>query len=163
MAATKCLPKGGSVRRAAGGLFGIAGVLIAGAAARRGQAPGGVPLPTNIALGLTDRRLLIFQLSETAEKVTALTHSVPLAHIVGAACEVGRTLGIKVAYIYVALSDGSKIAVEAASPHARNGQELGRALVAAIAPPARPGQAGQPDQRPEQPRPRAAAHRQVSW
>jgi hypothetical protein len=69
VAAAKYLPRGASSKRAAGGaVFGVAGTLIAGSGAGRSQIVGGATLPSNLAMGLTNRRLLIFALGEGLER-----------------------------------------------------------------------------------------------
>jgi len=128
VAAAKYLPKGASTKRAAGGVFGVAGTLVAGSGAGRGQIVGGVPLPSNLAMGLTNQRLLIFELGQGVERVIGHTHSIPLSHLVSVRYEVGRKLGFRVTYVDISLADGSAVALEAVSPNSKDGEAFARAV-----------------------------------
>ncbi len=130
VAAAKYLPRGASSKRAAGAVFGAAGTLIAGSVAGRGQAVGGTALPSNLAMGLTNQRLLIFALGEGRERVTGHSHSIPLSHVLSVRCETGRKLGFRVSYVAISLADGSQIALEAPSPNSKDGEAFARSLEA---------------------------------
>jgi hypothetical protein len=134
VAATRCLPKGRSTRRAAGGVLGTVGILVASTMGGSGQSAGGIALPTTIALGLSAHRLLVFHLNDATERVSKLTHTIPLADVWGASVGTGRKFGVRITYLDIALSDGSHLALEAASPHAKEGEAFGRALAGAITP-----------------------------
>jgi hypothetical protein len=128
VAAAKYLPHGASAKRAAGGVFGAVGTVIAGSSAGRGQLVGGAPLPSNLALGLTNQRLLIFALGEGLERVTGQTHSIPLSHVLRVRCETGRKLGFRVTYLTISLADGSEVALEAVAPHSKEAEAFARTL-----------------------------------
>jgi hypothetical protein len=130
VAAAKYLPKGASTKRAAGGVFGVAGTLVAGSGAGRGQVVGGAQLPSNLAMGLTNQRLLIFELGQGFERVIGQTHSIPLSHVLTVRCEVGRKLGFRVTYVGISLADGSGVALEAVSPSSKDGEASACALEA---------------------------------
>ena len=141
VAAARCLPKGATTRRALGAAVGTVGGLVpaavgslAGGATTAGQAPGGIPLPRNLALGLTDQRLLVFSLSQATERAIGCTHAIPLFDVHTARHEIGRKLMTRVARLDVALSDGSTIAVEAPSPRSREAQRFAEALETVVAP-----------------------------
>jgi hypothetical protein len=128
IAAAKYLPRGASAKRAAGGVFGAVGTVIAGSGAGRGQIVGGAPLPSNLAMGLTNQRLLIFALGEGLERVTGQTHSIPLSHVLSVRCDTGRKLGFRVTYVTISLADGSEVSLEAVSPHSKDGEAFARSL-----------------------------------
>jgi hypothetical protein len=130
VAAAKYLPKGASAKRAAGGVFGAVGTLMAGSGAGRGQIVGSAPLPDNIAVGLTNQRLLIFALGEGRERVSHQTHSIPLSHVLSLRYGVGRKLGFRVTNVAISLADGSEVALEAVSPNSKNGEAFARSLEA---------------------------------
>jgi hypothetical protein len=133
VARAKCLPRGASKRRAAGGLFGVIGVLAAGRSVRAGPAILGRPMPRHLALVVTNRRLLVFRLSEATDKVTELTHSVPIGQVTEVRSEVGRSVGMKAVYIAISFADGSTASLEAVRPNTKDGEDVARALSAARA------------------------------
>jgi hypothetical protein len=133
-AAAKCLPRGASKRRAAGGLFGVIGVLAAGKTGRSGPAILGRPLPKSLALAVTNRRLLVFRLSEATDKVAELTHSVPLAQVAEIQSEVGKSVGMKAVFISISFPDGSTASLEAVRPNTKDGEEVARALSTRVGP-----------------------------
>jgi hypothetical protein len=85
-------------------------------------------LPDNLALALTDRRLLVFALSEATEKATALTHRIPRADVRHVQWGFKRSFGMKAVQLAIDLADGSRIEVEAVQPHTRNGEDFARTL-----------------------------------
>lgn len=131
VAATKCLTRGASKRRAAGGLFGVIGVLAAGSA-RSGPLVGGRPLPTNMAIAVTNRRLLVLRLSEASDRVAEVTHSVPPAAVAGVSSEVGKSMGMKAVYITISFTDGSTAALEAVRPNTQDGEAVAQVLCAGV-------------------------------
>ncbi|HTW10717.1 MAG TPA: hypothetical protein VME46_24665 [Acidimicrobiales bacterium] len=133
VAGAKYLPRGASNRRAAGGVFGAFGALAAGQTGNK-QIVGGAPLPGNLALGLTNQRLLVFELNQATERVQALTHAIPVSHVLSVRTEGGRKVGFKVTYVNISLADGSELALEAVSPNAANGAEFARELETSSAP-----------------------------
>ena len=44
---------------------------------------------------MTDRRLLVLRLGEATDKVTELTHAVPISYVVEVRSEVGKSVGMK--------------------------------------------------------------------
>jgi hypothetical protein len=129
VAGAKYLPRGASNKRAAAGVFGVLGVLAAGETGKK-QIVGGTPLPGNLALGLTNQRLLLFELNQATERVQALTHAIPVSHVLSVETESGRKVGFKVAYVNISLADGSGLALEAPSPNAGNGAAFAQELKA---------------------------------
>ncbi|HUB70590.1 MAG TPA: hypothetical protein VL984_09220 [Acidimicrobiales bacterium] len=127
VAAAKYLPRGASEKRAAGGVFGAIGSVVAGSIGST-QVVGGRSLPHNLAMALTNQRLLVFELNQGFERVIGNTHSIPLPDVLDVKCEVGRKLGFRVTYVEIALADGSQISVEAVSPHSKDGESFAQAL-----------------------------------
>jgi hypothetical protein len=135
VAAARCLPLGSAKRRAAGGLlFGVLGVLAAGSTAQSGPAVFGQALPTNLAVAVTNRRLLVFRLSEVTGKVAELTHSVPFAQVVDVRFEIGRSVGMKAVYLTISFADGSTASLEVVRPNTKDGESVARALSATVRP-----------------------------
>jgi hypothetical protein len=133
VAAAKFLPRGAAKRRAAGGLFGVIGVLAAGSTARSGPAVLGRPIPKHLALVVTNRRLLVVRLSEATDKVTELTHAVGLGELSSVRSEVGKSVGMKAIHIDISFADGSTAVLEAVRPNTKDGEEVGRVLSTAFA------------------------------
>jgi hypothetical protein len=129
VAAAKCLPRGHSRRRAAGGLFGVVGVLAAGNS-RSGPAVFGRPLPANMGIAVTNRRILVCRLSEATEKVAEVTHSIPMGHVTDVQSEVGKSFGMKAVFMTISFTDGSTAALEAVRPNTKDGELVAQALVA---------------------------------
>ena len=131
VAGAKCLHKGGSKRRALGGVFGVVGALTAGGTGPSDMV-GGRPLPHNMALALTDRRLLVFSLSEATDRATELTHSIPRADLTRVNSRLGKSFGMKAVYLDFAFADGSSAALEIVRPNTNDGEDLAYALGVAV-------------------------------
>jgi len=113
-------------------LLGALGVLAAGETrASSDHAVCGQPLPTNLAVGVTDRRLLIFKLTEVTDKAKKLIRSIPFTHIVGVSVDVGWSFGMTVVHIEIGFTDGSTVSLEAARPNTNDGQQFAHTLAAA--------------------------------
>jgi hypothetical protein len=131
VAGAKCLHRGGSRRRALGGVFGVVGALAAGGMGQ-GAMVGGRPLPRNMAVALTDRRLLVFNLSEATDRATDLTHSIPRADLMMVNSEIGKSFGMKAVYIDFSFADRSTAALEIVRPNTGDGEDLAKALMTSV-------------------------------
>jgi hypothetical protein len=116
VAGARCAPVGAAKRRALGG--GLGGLVGALAVTREG-APGhvlyGEALPQDIALGLTDRRILIYSVNSFSGKTNKVLREIPLAHVGGVEHEEGRFLTRKIIRFSLRFSDGSLLELESLS------------------------------------------------
>jgi hypothetical protein len=129
LAAAKMLPRGAGKRRAAGFLlFGVIGAHAAGSTAKPGTTILGRPLPGNLAVAVTDRRLLVLRLSEATDRVTELTHSVPIGYVAEVHSEVGKSVGMKAVRIALSFADGSAVSLKAVCPNTTDVERVARAL-----------------------------------
>jgi len=115
MAGARCVPVGATSRRAL--TFGLAGALGGTVHTKLGapadHALHGESLPHDLALGLTERRILVFAVSTLTGRATKVIRSVPLAHVVGVDNEESRSLGRKMPRLRLRFTDGSTLALEA--------------------------------------------------
>jgi hypothetical protein len=135
LAACPCLPKGAITARALG--------------ANPSHELGGAALPSLLALGVTNRRLLVFSMGVT-DRPKRLFGALPLASISAAGADTQRAVGMKMLRLTLVLVDGSAIELDVPREHLRAGLAVHEALVRAV-----PGGADLPRPRPRlQPRPR---------
>ena len=117
VAGARCSPRGSTKRRTMGaGLGGLVGALAASkGAGSAGHVLYGEALPHDIALGLTDRRILIYSVSSLSGKTTKVLREIPLAHVGGIEHDEGRFLGRKIIRFSLCFSDGSRLELESPS------------------------------------------------
>jgi hypothetical protein len=98
------------------GLGGLVGALAATkGSGSTGHVLYGEALPHDIALGLTDRRILIYSVSSFSGKTGQVLREIPLAHVGGVEHEEGRFLGRKIIRFALCFSDGSRLELESPS------------------------------------------------
>jgi hypothetical protein len=129
------------------GLGGLVGALAATkGSGSAGHVLYGEALPHDIALGLTDRRILIYSVNSFSGKTNKVLREIPLAHVAAVEHEEGRFLGRKIIRFSLCFSDGSRLELESPSG-AKDTQAFCRALDAACGQ-AGAASSGQPDQMP---------------
>ena len=132
VAGARCSPLGSTKQRAMGaGLGGLIGALAATkGSGSTGHVLYGEALPQDIALGLTDRRILIYSVGSFSGRTSNVLREIPLAHVAGVEHEEGRFLGRKIIRFSLCFSDGSRLELESPSG-AKDTQAFCHALDAA--------------------------------
>ncbi len=119
--ATNCVPAGDVSRRAFS--FGLAGALGGSLLTKLGtpaeHALGGEPLPRDLALALTDRRVLVVALGAMTGRPTTVARSIPLDLIAGVNFETDRVLVSTVGRFGLLFFDGSRLDLETSVKSAR--------------------------------------------
>jgi len=137
---TTCEPARGSARRTAGFLLGgLSGALIAKGLTDPTHALGGTELPHDLALVLTDRRVLVVALSAVSGRPSYLVTYVPLIHLRGVSVEEVRSGRVR---FTLWNADGSRLALETSGRRASRRAESFCARLAEAgggAPPPGPG------------------------
>ena len=133
VAGTRCSPRGSTKRRAMGaGAGGLIGALVA----TKGDGPAdhvlyGEALPHDMAMGLTDRRILIYAVSTLSGRTTKVLRDIPLSQVDDVEHDEGRFIGRRIVRFSLRFIDGSELALEAPSG-AKNAQAFCQAVGAAL-------------------------------
>jgi hypothetical protein len=142
---TKCAPIGMIKSRAlSGGLAGVVGMLVHAKLKKTpDHALQGEALPRDMALGLTDRRVVVFGLSTMTGAVAKVQGSIDVAQLAGVDIDEARVFGmIKLVRFSLRLADGSTLALEASGV----GVPTARAFCAALSRATSPAErAAEPD------------------
>ena len=136
LAAMKCYPPGHTRRRMTrGALLGAAGLATAARGKQDDHTIEGQPMPRELALGLTNTRGFVFELSTmTGKAKVPPLKIVPLGYVTAVASQPGRTLHIAHTLIWLRLADGDVLALETAQGHARNGEQFVTQLLTTASP-----------------------------
>jgi hypothetical protein len=112
--ATNCVPAGDVSRRAFSfGLAGaLGGTLLTKLSTPAEHAMGGEALPRDLALALTDRRILVVALGAMRGRPTTVARSIRLDLISGVSFESHRVLLTKVGRFGLLFFDGSRLDLE---------------------------------------------------
>jgi hypothetical protein len=119
-----CMPVGGLRRRslsaALGGVIGVLANTAAGAPADHSL--DGAPLPHDLAVALTDRRVLLVAMSTVTGRPSRVVADVPLSDLKAVEVTGGTSFGMKLHRFTLSFSDGSSLALESRSRgHAAEG------------------------------------------
>jgi hypothetical protein len=133
LAGTPCLPRGAITTRAAGAFLGAGGVALAGQSARSGTVYQGQKLPSVMALGLTNKRVLIFKMNGFTGRPNKVLFTIPVEQIAGVRSAQGKAVGMKMLKFDIVFADESALALDVAREHMKHGQEFVELLADATA------------------------------
>lgn len=130
LAATPCLPRGGISRRVIGAAaFGAAGDLIASSGANSaGPIYVGQELPSTMALGVTQQRVLVFGMNVATGRPKKVIYDIPLVGVAGVQSSTGRSVGMKKLNVDISLSNGALMQLEVPREHVKKGEAFVGAL-----------------------------------
>ena len=111
-----CMPVGGLRRRSLSAMGGAIGVLAnAAAGAPADHSFDGRQLPHDLAVALTDRRVLLVAMGTATGRPRQVVADIPLARLRAVEATAGTSLGMKVHGFTLSFSDGSSLALESRS------------------------------------------------
>ena len=108
-----CMSVGGMRRRSLSAMGGVIGVLANNVVGEPADhALNGNPLPRDLAVGLTDRRVLLVSMSAVTGRPSRVVAAIPLSDVGGVEVTTGTSLGMKLHYVTLSLRDGSSLSLE---------------------------------------------------
>jgi hypothetical protein len=128
IAGAPCLPRGAIKTRAAGSVFGVAGNAIAAHGTRIGHDLAGESLPSIIALGVTQIRLLVFAMNGFTGRPNRVLYAIPLSEISGVRASQGRSVGMKILQLDIVFNDQACLELDVPREHMKSGQRVAEAL-----------------------------------
>jgi hypothetical protein len=128
LAGAPCLPRGAIGKRALGSIFGVVGNAVAGDSATSGYGEGAPTLPSVVALGVSSKRLLIFDMGGFSGKPKNLLYGIPLSQVTGVIVSQGRSVGMKKSQLDITLSNGSELHLDVAREHMKHARMVEEAL-----------------------------------
>jgi hypothetical protein len=135
IAGAKCTSVGTIKGRALSvGLVGVVGMLVHSKVSRTPEhALFGQALPRDLALGLTDRRVIVFSVGSMTGKPANVLGSIHLAQLVGVETDEGRVFGAKLTRFTLRFADGSALALETSGIGVRPARDYCQALADSLA------------------------------
>jgi hypothetical protein len=123
LAGTPCLPRGHITKRLFGAAaFGAAGDSVAATGNRgEGQVYVGQELPSTVALGVTQNRLMVFGLNVASGRPNRVLYDIPITDIVRIDSSTGRSVGMKKLEVDIVLSNGATLSLDVPREHVRKG------------------------------------------
>jgi len=131
IAGSPCLPRGAIKTRAAGAVFGVAGNAIAAHGTRIDHELAGDTLPSIIALGVTQTRLLVFGMNGFTGRPNKVLYAIPLAGISGVRSSQGRSVGMKMLKLDIVFHDGTSLDLDVPREHMKSGQKVTESVAGA--------------------------------
>lgn len=127
----RCMPVGGHRRASLSGMGGLVGVLANSAIGPPAEhALAGSPLPHDVAVALTDRRILFVAVSTLTGRPNQVVGAIPLSELRSVDVAEATSLGVGLHRFTLVLDDGSALSLETRSRGGSAG-ELCAALVSA--------------------------------
>jgi hypothetical protein len=137
LAGTTATPAGGLRRNAAtmgaGAAMGVAGAAATAAVqqaadAKTSDSEAGFPTASKMAIGLTDRRILVWSLGVMTGGPNKLIGAVPVSSVRDVAYGSGKTMGIRNGVLELTFTDGEVVSLEVPRIHLAEGEVLAEAL-----------------------------------
>ena len=134
LAGTPCLPRGAIAKRALGAAaFGVAGDLVAATGSNsEGPVYVGQDLPSTMAIGNTQSRMVIFGMNVATGRPNKVLYEVPISAIATIDSRTGRSVGMKKLELDIALTNGAELRLDVPREHVKKGQQFVDTLTSQI-------------------------------
>jgi len=130
LAGTPCLPRGAIAKRALGAaVFGVAGDLVAASGSHSaGPIYVGQELPSTMALGSTQKRIIVFGMNVASGRPNKILYDIPIDAVANVESHTGRSIGMKKLEVDLTLTNGAVLSLDVPREHVKRGEHLVEAV-----------------------------------